>query len=105
MLFVIQNLPKTEIITSKFLNYILDITKIGHSGGSIPQLTVPNVKKIKIPIPYLPEQERIVKILDKFDALVNDISIGLPTELKARRQQYEYYRNKLLSFNEVKSSG
>jgi type I restriction enzyme, S subunit len=53
-----------------------------------------------IPIPPLAEQERIVSILDKFDALVNDISIGLPAELKARRQQYEYYRNKLLTFEE-----
>lgn len=88
----------TEIITSKFLNYALDITEIGHSGGSIPQLTVPNVKKIKIPVPSLKEQERIGTILDKFDALVNDISIGLPAELSARRSQYEYYRGKLLDF-------
>ena len=58
-------------------------------------------KKIQIPIPPLAEQERIVAILDKFDALVNDISVGLPAELKARRKQYEYWRNKLLSFEEV----
>ena len=94
-------IPDTKIITSKFLNYILDITEIGHSGGSIPQLTVPNVKKIEIPIPPISEQERIVSILDKFDALVNDISIGLPAELKARRQQYEYYRTRLLTFKEL----
>jgi type I restriction enzyme S subunit len=93
-------IANTEIITSKFLNYALDITEIGHSGGSIPQLTVPNVKKIKIPIPPIAEQERIVTILDKFDALVNDISVGLPAELNARRKQYEHYRNKLLSFKE-----
>ena len=97
---LITLIPKTEIITSKFLNYALTITPIGHSGGSIPQLTVPNVKKIKIPVPALAEQERIVSILDKFDALTNDISIGLPAELKARRSQYEYYRGKLLTFNE-----
>ena len=48
------------------------------------------------------EQECIVKILDKFDALVNDIAIGLPAELSVRRSQYEYYRNKLLTFNELK---
>ena len=54
--------------------------------------------KITIPIPPLSEQERIVDILDKFDALVNDISQGLPAEIEARRKQYEYYRNKLLTF-------
>ncbi len=60
--------------------------------------------KYKIPIPYkngkpdLEKQQEIVATLDKFDALVNDISIGLPAELQARRQQYEYYREKLLTF-------
>jgi type I restriction enzyme S subunit len=52
-------------------------------------------------VPPLPIQERIVAILDKFDALVNDISVGLPAEIATRRQQYEYYRNKLLTFEEV----
>jgi type I restriction enzyme S subunit len=59
------------------------------------------VRNITVNIPPLAEQERIVEILDKFDALVNDISIGLPAELSARRQQYEYYRNKLLTFKEI----
>ena len=59
------------------------------------------IGKIIIPVPPLPEQERIVAILDKFDSLVNDISEGLPAELTARRQQYEYYRNKLLTFDEA----
>jgi type I restriction enzyme S subunit len=45
------------------------------------------------------EQERIVTILDKFDAVVNDLSVDLPAEIKARRQQYGYYRDKLLSFD------
>ena len=57
-----------------------------------------SVLMMQIPIPPLAEQERIVAILDKFDALVNDISDGLPAEINARRQQYEYYRDKLLSF-------
>jgi len=92
-----------NFINIKFLNYILDITIIGSSGGSIPQLTVPDVKKISIPIPPLSEQERIVSILDKFDALVNDISIGLPAEIEARRKQYEYYRDKLLTFKKLES--
>ena len=58
-------------------------------------------RKIEIPVPPLEEQERIVAILDKFDALVNDLSIGLPAELAARRKQYEYYRDRLLTFEEA----
>lgn len=69
--------------------------------ASIPRLSRSSIEKIVIPIPPLEEQERIVAILDKFDSLVNDISEGLPAELTARRQQYEYYRNKLLTFEEA----
>ena len=54
-----------------------------------------------MPDPELGEKERIVVLLDKFDALVNDLSIGLPAELAARRKQYEYYRDRLLTFEEA----
>ena len=60
-----------------------------------------DILKILIPTPPLAEQIRIVTILDKFDALVNDLTSGLPAEIKARRQQYEYYRDRLLSFKEA----
>ena len=53
-------------------------------------------------MPPLAEQERIVAILDKFDALVNDLSSGLPAEIAARRKQYEYYRDQLLTFTPAK---
>ena len=69
--------------------------------ASIPRLSRSIIEKIIIPIPPIEEQERIVAILDKFDSLVNDISEGLPAELTARRQQYEYYRNKLLTFEKA----
>jgi type I restriction enzyme S subunit len=52
-------------------------------------------------VPTMTEQERIVEILDKFDGLVNELSIGLPAEIAARRQQYEYYRDTLLTFEEA----
>ena len=54
--------------------------------------------KFTVPIPPLSEQQRIVAILDKFEALVNDLTEGLPAEIAARQEQYEYYRDKLLSF-------
>lgn len=64
-------------------------------------LLVDGFSKIEIPIPEREEQDRIVAILDKFDALVSNLSIGLPAEIAARRQQYEYYRDKLLTFEEA----
>ncbi len=69
-------------------------------GSAYPAVSDSDVKKYKIPIPPLVEQERIVAILDRFDALVNDITQGLPAEIAARRKQYEYYRDKLLTFKE-----
>jgi len=65
---------------------------------SQPFVSYAALNSVSIPIPSIEKQKEIVAILDKFDALVNDISIGLPAELQARRQQYEYYRNKLLTF-------
>ena len=82
------------------MNYLYAIIEWKTEGGTIQRLYNDNLKKIKIPIPPLAEQERIVATLDKFDALVNDISDGLPAELNARRKQYEYYRDKLLTFEE-----
>ena len=67
----------------------------------IPALNKSNLEKLKIPVPPLEEQERIVAILDTFDALVNDLSSGLPAEIRARRQQYEHYRDRLLTFKEA----
>ena len=61
------------------------------------------IKGFKIPLPPLSEQQRIVDILDRFDTLVNDLTSGLPAEIGARRKQYEYYRDKLLTFKEVES--
>ncbi|MCZ2204435.1 restriction endonuclease subunit S [Bartonella sp. A05] len=71
------------------------------TGTKVRRVSGDNMSKINIPVPPLPVQQEIVNILDKFDALVNDISIGLPAEITARRQQYEYYRNQLLTFQEA----
>ena len=71
------------------------------SSGKISAIHAAGLRKALIPVPSPLEQDRIVNILDKFDRLVNDISIGLPAELEARRKQYEYYRNKLLTFKKL----
>lgn len=70
------------------------------SGAGQKNMSTTWLSQYKIPIPPLSEQERIVTTLDKFDSLVNDISVGLPAEISARRSQYEHYRSKLLTFNE-----
>lgn len=72
------------------------------SGGAQPKLNQKNLNSIKIPLPVLQEQQRIVGILDRFDTLCNDITSGLPAEIEARQKQYEYYRDKLLTFKELK---
>ena len=66
--------------------------------AKVKRLSAENLGKLAIPVPPPDEQERIVAILDKFDALVNDLSGGLPAEITARRKQYEHYRNRLLTF-------
>ena len=83
--------------TSRFLEY----KKSNAQGAKVTRLRSGSLPKYRIPVPSLQEQERIVNILDQFDALVNDIKTGLPAEIKARRAQYEYYRKKLLTFNRV----
>ena len=71
------------------------------NAGSQPFVSYDMLRKTEVKITPILIQNKIADILDKFDALVNDISVGLPAELKARRSQYEYYRNKLLDFKEL----
>ena len=88
----------------KYIYYCLEnehLEQYNHAGG-IPSLTQKVLNRVKIPLPELEEQQKIVSILDRFDKLCNDISQGLPAEIEARRKQYEYYRDKLLNFKELK---
>ena len=90
----------TNRIEPKFLYYILTKAQLAdlNNAGGVPSLTQSILNKVIIPIPPLSEQQRIVAILDKFEALVNDLTEGLPAEIAARQEQYEYYRDKLLNF-------
>ena len=93
-------------ITVKYLYYVFknNIQKFRDSAsgmGALPQISLPITEDFEIAIPSLEYQERIVSILDRFDKLCNDISDGLPAEIEARQKQYEYYREKLLTFKRV----
>ena len=70
-------------------------------GGGVPHITGENLKSLELPLPPLAEQKRIVEILDRFDSLCNSLTEGLPAEIALRKKQYEYYRDKLLSFKEA----
>ena len=91
--------------TRRYVEFYLNSIDLSQyiSGGAQPKLNQKNLNTIPIPLPSIKEQERIVGILDRFDALCNDISAGLPAEIEARQKQYEYYRDKLLSFPEAVS--
>ncbi len=73
------------------------------SQGKVKRLSAKGLAAVKLPLPDVSEQRRIADLLDRFDALVNDISSGLPAEIAARRAQYEHYRDRLLSFPEKKA--
>lgn len=99
--------PNQEKILPEWLYYNLqtnryyDYVESFQQGASYPSISDSAVKNYTIPVPSLDVQRKIIEVLDKFDKLVNDISIGLPAEIEARRKQYDYYRNKLLSFEEL----
>lgn len=95
---------RSEKASNKFLYYLFqaeyfqkELAKITSNIGQ-GKFNKTNLKQIKLPLPPLSEQRRIVDILDRFDTLTNSISEGLPKEIALRRKQYEYYRDALLSF-------
>ena len=91
----------------KYMAYVLSTANAqkqkskGKTKSKVVQSSVPALKSIMVPLPPLAEQKRIVEILDKFDALCNDATEGLAAEIAARKKQYEYYRDKLLTFKKA----
>ena len=88
--------------TRRFVEFYLNSIDLAPyiSGGAQPKLNQKNLNRIEIPLPSQERQKYIVDILDRFDAICNDLTSGLPAEIEARQKQYEYYRDKLLSFKE-----
>ena len=89
-----------DAVRRKFVEFYIENLDLSRyiSAGAQPKLTKDKLNSIPIPQPPYEKQQEIVSILDSFESLVNDISTGLPAEIAARHQQYEYYRDQLLSF-------
>lgn len=87
-------------VSSRYLYHLFTVADLNQykSQGAQPGLSVQRLNELVFPIPPLEEQNRIVAILDRFDTLTNDLTSGLPAEMEKRRQQYEYYRDRLLTF-------
>ena len=96
--------PIAELVNSDFIKYYLETDAMQNelvkqaNGSAQKGIYLNQIDKLQIPIPPLAEQQRIVAILDKFDALTNSITEGLPREIELRQKQYEYYRDLLLCF-------
>jgi type I restriction enzyme S subunit len=101
---IIKYRPKNNSLDATFLKYILlgeefqNKLLSASTGGTVKGIKGSKLHKLTIPLPTIEEQQYIVDILNRFDALCNDISAGLAAEIKARQKQYEYYRDKLLTF-------
>ena len=95
----------SSVVLPKYFVYqlqrVFSIKERTARGSTIKTITKEEFTGFQIPIPSLEEQRRIVSILDRFDALCNDLTSGLPAEIDARQKQYEYYRDKLLTFKEL----
>ncbi len=96
---------KPEMITMKFLYYILKNRESELNamkrGAGVPHVSGEALGNLEFDIPTLREQRYIVETLDRFDVLCNDLSQGIPAEIEARQKQYEYYRDKLLTFKQL----
>ena len=94
--------PK-EKYNPRFLYHLLTNMNLNQykSAGAQPGLAVKNIAELVVPVPPLDVQNRIVNVLDNFEKICSDLNIGLPAEIEARQKQYEYYRDKLLTFVET----
>ncbi len=97
----------SDDINIKYIHYYLvkHTAHFQHLANimQMPQIAIPVTDNYKVPVPSLPVQEAIVDILDRFEAIVHDIQDGLPAEIALRQKQYEYYRDKLLTFEPLET--
>ena len=100
--------PNLELLSSRYLYHVM-VSQFGRYlestvfHSSVTSVRKPMLERFPVAVPPMEEQDRVAEVLDRFDALVNDITSGLPAEIAARRAQYEHYRDRLLSFPEKKA--
>lgn len=99
--------PDQTRIVPQFLRYLLTSEQMKTAymkkvaGGTVKSIPMAEMRKLLIPVPSIDEQKRIVLLLSRFDTLCNDLKEELPAEIEARQRQYEYYRDRLLTFKEA----
>lgn len=99
--------PDQTRIVPQFLRYLLTSEQMKTAymkkvaGGTVKSIPMAEMRKLLIPVPSIDEQKRIVLLLSRFDTLCNDLKEGLPAEIEARQRQFEYYRDRLLTFKEA----
>ena len=101
--------PNLELLSSRYLYHVM-VSQFGRYlestvfHSSVTSVRKPMLERFPVAVPPMEEQDRVADVLDRFNALVNDITSGLPAEIAARRAQYEHYRDRLLSFPEKRVS-
>ena len=96
--------PRKEVLHSRYLMYILRTDALRSAifkkvaGGTVKSIPMAEMRNLRVPVPSLKIQKRLVEVLDNFDSICTDLNIGLPAEIEARQKQYEFYRDQLLTF-------
>lgn len=96
--------PRKEVLHPRYLMYILRTDALRSAifkkvaGGTVKSIPMAEMRNLRVPVPSLKIQKRLVEVLNNFDSICTDLSSGLPAEIEARQKQYEYYRDKLLTF-------
>ncbi len=93
-----------EFLLTYFKAYLRPYIMQHSKKGSVPYITMPMLQNFQIPVPPIETQNKIASVLNKFDALTSSLTEGLPREIELRQQQYEYYRDLLLSFSKPESA-
>ena len=91
-------IPKDDAVNTRYLFHALSAMEIKSKSSSVPNMNASEIKSLKIAVPPIERQVKIAETLDNFDTIFSDLNISLPAEIEARKKQYEYYRDMLLTF-------